>query len=63
MFMINRAPQLFLHDWFPFKVPERFRKDELFTTEYIYFLVPKYCVLGTILPSPWTEFYIPYVVC
>lgn len=61
--MINDTPQLLLHDWFPFKVPERFRKDEIFTMEYIHLLVPRYRVLGTFLPSQWTEFFIPYFLC
>jgi len=34
VFMINDALQLFLHDWFPFKVTERFRKHKIFTMEY-----------------------------
>lgn len=62
-FMINDSPQSFLHDYFPFKVHERFRKDEIFIMKYIHSLALRYCVIGTILPSQWTEFFIPYFLC
>lgn len=63
VFTINDVPQLFLHGWFHFKVLARFRKDEIFTMEYIHLLVPRYCVLGIFLPRQWTELFSPYYLC